>query len=199
MVLAAISLCRCAANYYGDDQERPAVASARCTACPPNMYTNDYWGATAPADGYTDESACKVDAGWGMTDSSVVEICEVGFYNPGQDRLPCTACPNGYTTLSTGSDSSDDCVIRPGWYYDAVTSLPAPCDKGSWSSGGTAQQREPSSCTACATGYTTQDQESDQLTDCAGECCPLAVTSTYCTCLSLLTVCCFLCFVEHTM
>eukprot|EP00775_Hariotina_reticulata_P003324 gene3324-3601_t len=158
---------RCLSNTYGDDKDRVAVASARCTACPVNMFTDDKWGATPPTNGYTDQTDCKVDDGWGMTESSVVEICQVGFYNPGQNRLPCTACPNGYTTLGTGSNTSTDCVIRPGWYFDTAKNLPAPCDKGSWSSGGTALDREPSTCNACSTGYTTQEQEADQAADCA--------------------------------
>eukprot|EP00775_Hariotina_reticulata_P003830 gene3830-4087_t len=157
---------RCVDNSYGDNQDREVVASARCTACPPNMYTDEFWGGAAPANGYTDQSACKVDAGWGATESSV-EICEVGFYNSGQNRLPCTACPTGYTTLDTGASSIADCVIGAGWYFDTAKNLPAPCDTGSWSGGGTVQQREPSSCTACSTGYTTQEQESDLATDCA--------------------------------
>jgi hypothetical protein len=174
---AALDCHRCVDNSYGDDQERPAVASASCTACPPSMYTADHWGAAAPANGYTDQSACKVDSGWGMTESTAVEICQVGFYNSGQKHSPCTACPNGYTTLGTASNSSNDCVIHPGWYYDTSKGLPAPCVKGYWSSGGTAVLPEPSSCTACATGYTTHEQESGQSTDCAGECDKLTLMS----------------------
>jgi hypothetical protein len=168
-------LCRCVDNSYGDNHDREAVASARCTACPPHMYTDEFWGGAAPDKGFTDQSACKVDAGWGMTEGSA-ETCEVGFYNPGLNRLPCTTCPTGYTTLGTGASSIGDCVIRPGWFYDTAQDLPAPCDAGSWSSGGTAQQPEPSSCTACDTGYTTQEQESERPADCAGEVVMLAVS-----------------------
>eukprot|EP00775_Hariotina_reticulata_P006225 gene6225-6462_t len=158
---------RCVDNSYGDDQDRVAVASARCTACPPNMFTAEFWGGTAPANGYTDQTACKVDAGWGMTESAVAEVCQVGFYNAGQNRLPCQSCPEGFTTLNAESSSIVDCVIVAGWYYDTAKSLPAPCDKGTWSPGGDNNVHAPSSCTACSTGYTTQEQESDLATDCA--------------------------------
>lgn len=145
-----------------------AVASARCTSCPPNMYTSDKWGTAAPATGYKNQTECLVDAGWGTTETSV-DICQVGFYNVGQNRLPCTPCDNGYTTLGTNSTSVNNCVIKAGWFYDAGKSLPAPCDKGTYSAGGDANTREPTSCTACATGYSTQEQESESADDCGGE------------------------------
>jgi len=98
----------------------------------PNMYTSDKWGTTAPATGYKNQTECLVDAGWGTTETSV-DICQVGFYNAGQNRLPCTPCDNGYTTLGTNPTSANNCVIKAGWFYDAGKSLPAPCDKGSYS------------------------------------------------------------------
>lgn len=156
-------------NQYGDDEARVAVASARCTPCPTNMYTADKWGDAAPPNGYTNESACLVLGGWGTTETSV-EICQVGFYNEGKNRLPCQPCANGYTTLGTNStNATTDCVIKAGWFFDADKSLPAPCNKGSYSTGGTAAVPSPTSCTACATGYTTQEQESEEAADCAGE------------------------------
>jgi hypothetical protein len=135
------------------------------------MFTDEKWGAAAPATGYTSEAACKVDAGYGLTETAVEE-CQIGFYNAGQNRLPCTACTAGYTTLDTKQDSPLDCVIRKGWFYDADKALPAPCDKGSYSTGGNATVREPPSCTSCGSGYTTQEQEAESADECAGE--PLA-------------------------
>jgi hypothetical protein len=133
------------------------------------MFPVEMWGSAAPATCYTSVAACKVDAGFGLTETAVEE-CQIGFYNAGQNRLPCTACAAGYTTLATQQDAATDCVIRKGWFYDAVRSLPAPCDKGSYSTGGTVALREPQSCTACDAGYTTQEQEAESADECAGEC-----------------------------
>jgi hypothetical protein len=132
------------------------------------MYTADKWGDAAPPNGYTSELSCLVLAGWGTTETSV-DICLVGFYNPGKNRNPCLPCDNGYTTLGTNSTTANDCVIKAGWFFDADKSLPAPCDKGSYSTGGTALERQPQSCTPCSDGYTTQEQESEDASDCAGE------------------------------
>jgi hypothetical protein len=132
------------------------------------MYTADKWGDAAPATGYKNQTECLVAAGWGTTETSV-DICQVGFYNVGKNRNPCTPCTNGYTTLGTNSTLATDCVIKAGWFYDTVKELPAPCDKGSYSAGGDAVTREPASCTPCATGYSTQEQESEAASDCAGE------------------------------
>lgn len=173
---AALLPRRCILNSYGDDVYRVAVASARCTACPPNTFTAEKWGAASPADGFTSELECKVDAGFGLTETAVEE-CQIGFYNPGQNRLPCTACAAGYTTLATQQDAETDCVIKKGWFYDAGKALPAPCDKGTYSTGGTATEREPSSCTPCDTGYTTQEQEAESADECAGELKHLLVAS----------------------
>eukprot|EP00775_Hariotina_reticulata_P004056 gene4056-4303_t len=161
-----LSASPCIANSYGDDQFRVATASARCTPCPANMFTDERWGVTAPANGYTDQVACKVDAGWGLTEAGAVEACQAGFYNPGRNRQPCTKCPNGYTTLNGSAVNITDCVIRPGWFFDTDRSLPAPCERGTYSTGGSATVRQPGNCTVCPTGYSTQVQESDQASDC---------------------------------
>lgn len=146
-----------------------AVASAKCSPCPANMYTADgKWGDAAPPNGYTNESSCLVLAGWGTTETAV-DICQVGFYNAGKNRVPCQPCANGYTTLGTNSTAVSNCVIKAGWYLDAGKDLPAPCDKGSYSAGGTASVPAPTSCTPCSAGYTTQEQESEDAADCAGE------------------------------
>jgi len=91
---------------------------------------------------------------------------------PDATVLPCTACPDGYTTLTVaeGAASLGDCVIQPGWYYDRNKTLAAPCVKGSYSVGATAQAQEVFECTLCAAGYTTTEQESTSMADCNGEC-----------------------------
>lgn len=110
-----LAAAACVKNSYGVNVDRAAVANARCAACPLNMYTDDTLdGTTSPTTGYTSELECKVMPGWGTT-SSIVEQCKVGTYNAGKNRLPCTACPAGMTTLAEGSLTIADCVIQPGW------------------------------------------------------------------------------------
>lgn len=105
----------CVNGSYGDNVDRPAVAGSRCSTCGPNMFTPDLLeDAVSPAGGYTSEDACKLQPGWGMT-QTMVERCQVGTFNPGKNRLPCESCPNGYTTLGEGKTSRADCVLQPGW------------------------------------------------------------------------------------
>jgi len=128
------------------------------------MYTVEQWGASSPPNGFTSFEACKVAPGWGVVSETTVEPCQVGFYNAGQNRLPCTACPEGWTTLGNASTSASDCnVLQPGFYRDANTSQVLPCPHGYFSSGST------TSCTQCPAGYTTADTESASADDCSGE------------------------------
>jgi len=65
--------------------------------------------------GYTSSSACVVIAGFGTTQSNLVEQCDIGTFNPGGNRLPCSPCASGYTTLEAGARNESDCVVQPGW------------------------------------------------------------------------------------
>lgn len=51
---------------------------------------------------------------------------------------------------------------------DQKANMPRPCDKGSWSSGGTLKDPN-GKCVACPTGYTTQLDQSTKAADCEGE------------------------------
>lgn len=163
--LSPLTAVVCVSNTYGTNADRPATAAARCISCPANMYTADKWGTAAPAAGYQSETACQVAPGWGLSASGIAEKCQKGFYNVGKNRQPCQACAAGYTTLAEESDEANDCVIQPGWFYDG--SKAAPCNVGTWSAGGDATTRQPTSCTACGTGTTTQSDESTSAGDCS--------------------------------
>jgi hypothetical protein len=69
----------CEKNTYGDSVDCAAVANARCTACPADMFTMDTLESRARNDGelYTSESACLVKPGWGTT-STTPQECPVG-------------------------------------------------------------------------------------------------------------------------
>lgn len=105
----------CVQGTYGDEVLRPATAASRCFACSPNTFTLDQLDNTTATAGYTSGSDCFVRPGWGMPESSEAELCKVGFYNTGRNRLPCTPCPSGHTTLAEGASSLFACVVKPGW------------------------------------------------------------------------------------
>eukprot|EP00775_Hariotina_reticulata_P003962 gene3962-4215_t len=144
----------CVGNSYGDAVDRPASAASRCSTCSANMYTLDTLAGEVRTTGYTSESDCKLAPGWGQT-ATLVERCERGTFNPGLNRLPCTLCPNAYTTLGEGRTNISECVIQPGWMLDVQRNLPKPCDQGSYSTGGTIEDPG-GNCVSCPTGFTTQ-------------------------------------------
>lgn len=156
---------KCTNNSYGDSVPRPAVSSARCLMCSPNMFTLDVLNNVEAAEGYTREQDCKVAPGWGTTNTQDVVMCPVGTYNAGGNRLPCQPCAQGFTTLGSGKVSDADCVLQPGWAMDTAVMLPKPCDRGTYSIGGTAENPN-GECVQCRTGLTTQEAEATSEDEC---------------------------------
>jgi hypothetical protein len=156
---------RCSKNTYGDDVDHPAVANARCTACPTDLFTPDVIDDRAmnPNEVYVDESACLVKPGWGTTSTTPRE-CPVGTFNEGKNRAPCHHCTTGWTTLGTGKTAETQCVIQAGWVLGA-DNIPVPCDKGFYSTGGTEAARN-GVCTPCGNGLTTQEDEATSADEC---------------------------------
>lgn len=112
--LAPLAVRMCTDGTYGAPVARPATFSARCVSCPANTATNDTLTGVAATSGWTSEAACLLRPGWGTT-ATMPERCQLGSWNAGGNRLPCTACPSGYTTLQEGSTLAEDCVVQPGW------------------------------------------------------------------------------------
>jgi hypothetical protein len=156
----------CEQNTYGDSVDRAAVANARCTACPADMFTMDTLETRTrnSSEYYTAESACLVKPGWGTT-STTPQECPVGTFNEGKNRSPCHHCGTGWTTVAAGKTAESQCVVQAGWKL-AADNIPAPCDKGSYSTGGT-EVAPNATCTPCATGYSTQEDESVSNDECA--------------------------------
>jgi hypothetical protein len=157
----------CSKNTYGHDVDRVAVANARCTACPVNTFTADVLAdnrALNPGELYTNETACLVKPGWGTT-ATIPQECPVGTYNAGNNRLPCQHCTTGLTTLAAGKTSAAQCVIQPGWQMGG-DGIPAPCDKGRYSPGGT-EEAPNVTCSYCLDAYSTQEDEATSVDDCA--------------------------------
>jgi hypothetical protein len=154
----------CDQNTFGD-----ASPNARCTPCPTNMFTMDDIENRTHNKGelYTSEAACLVKPGWGTT-STVPEECKVGTFNEGKNRLPCHHCSTGWTTVEKGKIAESQCVIQAGWKLGA-NNTPVPCDKGTYSTGGT-EVSPAAACVPCAPGSTTEDDEafsSDECNICA--------------------------------
>jgi hypothetical protein len=156
----------CEKNTYGDSVDRAAVANARCTACPADMFTMDTLESRTRNSNeyYTSEAACLVKPGWGTT-STTPQECAVGTFNEGKNRSPCHHCGTGWTTVAAGKTSESQCVVQAGWAM-AADGIPAPCDKGKYSTGGT-EAAPNATCTACNPGYSTQEDESTSATECA--------------------------------
>lgn len=89
----------------------------------------------------------------------------VGTYNEGKNRLNCKFCSAGYTTTAEGKTDASLCVIQPGWKL-ASDGLPAPCDVGTFSVGGNDTDPTPAQCSACPSGFSTQQDESVKQEDC---------------------------------
>eukprot|EP00775_Hariotina_reticulata_P003780 gene3780-4039_t len=177
----------CTQNTYGDTVARPAASSSRCQSCPARMVTLDVFTGVDATTGYTSSSDCVVIAGFGTTQSNLVEQCDIGTFNPGGNRLPCSPCASGFTTLAAGARNASDCVVQPGWALDPASDPPLvkPCDPGFYSTGGNTSFPN-AVCEACPAGYTTQEAASTAATDCSfcqtgrgGGSCSLCPYDTY--------------------
>ncbi|WIA22801.1 hypothetical protein OEZ86_009753 [Tetradesmus obliquus] len=110
-------------------------------------------------------AAVQPRPGYSVSAAGKENKCPQGTYNTAAaGQKNCVSCPAGFTTLAEGTATAA-CFVRPGWQLDAKSKQPRPCDKGSWSPGGS--PKDPSgSCIKCAAGFTTQTDESTKATDC---------------------------------
>jgi hypothetical protein len=67
-----MAAAKCEKNTYGDSVDRTAVANARCTPCPGDMFTLDTLEGRdiGAAELFTSEADCKVAPGWGTTSTT---------------------------------------------------------------------------------------------------------------------------------
>ncbi|KAF8059695.1 SVEP1 [Scenedesmus sp. PABB004] len=160
----------CERGSYGDMDDRQALSTARCMACPPRTTTRDKLTNT-PRNAstlYTSEEDCLLSPGWGMG-AGGPEPCEPGTYNAGLNREGCDSCETGRTGPAEAS-SSATCFVEPGQYLAAGNVITA-CDKGTWSPGGNITAPNPTSCNACPTGTSTpSDGDSAKSIDDCSEC-----------------------------
>ncbi|XP_067942878.1 uncharacterized protein [Watersipora subatra] len=88
------------------DTYQPNSTQSSCISCDPATPITYFEGSASSDD-------CKRVAGPGEFYNSlsrVVETCGIGYYQPGENALECIACDVGLTTISTGSNSSDQCI-----------------------------------------------------------------------------------------
>uniref|UniRef100_A0A383VRV3 Tyrosine-protein kinase ephrin type A/B receptor-like domain-containing protein n=1 Tax=Tetradesmus obliquus TaxID=3088 RepID=A0A383VRV3_TETOB len=164
--MSPVTAAPCEKNTFGDDTSRVVASDARCNACPGDTYTLDTLENRNRSSNelYTSDADCLVKPGWGTT-STIPQECPVGTYNEGKNRLPCKQCGTGWTTVSTGRTSESQCVIQAGWKMGA-DGIPDPCDKGSFSTGGT-EAAPNATCILCPNGWTTQTDEATREAECA--------------------------------
>ncbi|KAF8057919.1 Scube3 [Scenedesmus sp. PABB004] len=157
----------CVRGTYGQDEPNFNVRGGACTPCPDGTTTRDVLAGEPAAAGYTSADACLLIPGMGEGEGGpgVVGECAAGSYSPGYEQRWCTACPAAFTTLEAGATSKDACVVQPGWAMGGNDAQPRPCDKGSYSAGGTLQQPG-GACTPCPAGWTTQQGASEGASDC---------------------------------
>lgn len=75
----------------------------------------------------TTHQDCHCQVGHYHVSDIVCEPCQVGLYKDVAGNAPtCTACADGFTTLTTGSTSVNDCMCPPGHFLDGNTCTACP-------------------------------------------------------------------------
>ena len=102
----------CPANTYKDS---PATG---CQNCPSHSSTKEA-GSMSIAD-------CICDPGYYRDSDGLCTACHVAQYKPDMSDGPCSSCPPKTTTLSTNSNSSDQCLCEAGYYPVLGSCSPCP-------------------------------------------------------------------------
>ncbi|CAL1528983.1 unnamed protein product [Lymnaea stagnalis] len=150
----------CPPNFFQDQDGKHY-----CLPCPPSHGTNGKSGSMLSTD-------CKAfcEPGTQLNETGICEPCPRGTYRVGNMEDQCTNCSNGLTTVSTGHDSENACVIpicQPGQY--ATTSndgwVCQSCDYGTY-------QPESASlgCESCDANFTTANKGSINSSHCLFYC-----------------------------
>jgi hypothetical protein len=149
---AATSCEFCTPGYYS-----PSSGQRTCTLAPAGTYVADAGAitttpcpnGTTSVQGSTSASACTSSCEPGMyRNADACDLCSIGQYcsdgtsyacpvGTYTDLLAmsvCVSCPEGSTTVSTGSTSSADCFpCSVGTYYDTTTDLCLLCPVNTYS------------------------------------------------------------------
>eukprot|EP00775_Hariotina_reticulata_P009036 gene9036-9207_t len=172
----ASQMTPCAIGWF-----KPYWTDDVCQQCGQNILTED--------EGSTTFTQCYVAPGMGVIikeDGGLMAVpCQQGTYGLDDKSFNvrytrCIACPMYMVTVdsvtgiapSSGYTDQSACVNRPGWginadnhasekAMDVDRMLPKPCDKGTFSIGGT-RNNSFGQCTPCPAGFTTPDDESNR-------------------------------------
>ncbi|XP_025092622.1 proprotein convertase subtilisin/kexin type 5-like isoform X1 [Pomacea canaliculata] len=150
----------CPYGYYQPEQWQD-----ECSPCNTNFTTNNT-GSTSSSDCIFVCPAGSEDPG-----NHTCQPCPRGSYraNSLQDRfLRCTACNTSFTTVTTGSTSSNDCNITacsPGYMRNATTNQCVLCPYGYYQ-----PEQWQDTCIPCNTNYTTNNTGSTSSSDCLFVC-----------------------------
>lgn len=122
-----------------------------CTACPTGLTTAGVGVGITIAN-------CGMKAGYGFHNGAIT-LCPVGTYNDAaytnSTTTPCSSCPNGTTTSSTGGDSAGACSLCAAGYGGAACSslCGGPGASATYGPAGRTVGSACVSCTTSATGY----------------------------------------------
>ncbi|KAK0398718.1 hypothetical protein QR680_002723 [Steinernema hermaphroditum] len=146
------------------DTYQSKTGQRSCIPCP-NMTTTGYYkGAKSLGDCYT---ICDPGDFFNFNINNCTR-CERGSYTSLRGQRMCTPCPDGYTTIKTGSTNATDCsqTCDPGYFMRPDGSC-APCAVGTYKPAGSMR------CIPCKlNGLTTASTASTSADECNVINCP---------------------------
>jgi len=110
--------------------------------------------------GYGYSKARSTDANGAQVVTVTSTQCDVNFYNPGSNTLPCRRCPGGLVTDAAGSANVKACKAPPGYLFDKMVAKP--CPRGTFNGAITLK----TACTKCPVGLTTAATASTAVDQC---------------------------------
>ena len=97
----------------------------------------------------------------GVISATVTAVqCDINFYNPGSNTLPCRRCPGGLVTQAVGSSNVKQCMAGPGYLFDKMVAKP--CPRGTYKG----VISTATACSRCPAGLTTPTTASLSNTNC---------------------------------
>ncbi|KAL4240085.1 Coagulation factor 5/8 C-terminal domain [Mactra antiquata] len=142
----------CDIGFYQDQS-----GSTNCIPCP-HGHTTQQSASTASNDCYF---MCGI-LGMEMSIDGNCIPCEKGTYKSNRLEVRCQPCSYGYTTVSTGAQSLDQCVVQCGaGRYRLPDETCHICPIGTYQ-----PLEEADTCTRCPAGDTTSNEGSISINDC---------------------------------
>ncbi|XP_055875332.1 uncharacterized protein LOC106069146 isoform X3 [Biomphalaria glabrata] len=156
----------------------------QCTSCPGNVTTIE--------TGHDQQSDCIIPlcppgTFANKTDGTIYTCspCDFGFYQPSNSSMACLSCNDSYTTETTGSINSSQCLFYCQAGYEELppnSKTCVPCQRGFYRPSD--HDNRFKNCSQCPDGSTTQGFNSESLMDCNLKMCSAGFTlsSDYSAC-----------------